>query len=141
MNFWLRYVGKIEDVRVYNISLLGVGECSYGMALPPFAIVVGVHNVPIAPLPPILMHEYGHFLQARKLGLLKFYLYVGIPSFLSAIRSTFFKPPLPHSNYWTEIWANQLSRAFFVREYWPESNYPSELPESLTKWQKNIVSN
>jgi hypothetical protein len=95
-----------------NMLKRGMGIC-----LPPFGIVV-YRGASLA----LKQHEYGHFLQYRQMGFLRFYLVVGLPSLWSAV---FF--PENHFNLKVEKDANKRASAFFGEDapisnvlFWPK---------------------
>ena len=56
------------------------------------------------------MHEYGHYLQSRTLGL-AYIGAIGIPSLISAQWNKH------HNRFYTEIWANKEAHSFFKDIY------------------------
>lgn len=70
-------------------------------------IVVGVNAAE-----KVLRHEYGHYLQWCKLGLL-YYIVIGIPSLIHAIAWTLAKKKWDYYNFYTEAWANELAGEYF----------------------------
>jgi hypothetical protein len=56
----------------------------------------------------IIMHEYGHTLQSKKLGPL-YFIVIGIPSIFHAITYNK-KSGKDYYSFWTEKWANKLAK-------------------------------
>lgn len=56
----------------------------------------------------LIMHEYGHILQANKVGLLDYYRVIA-PGSVNSFRSN----PAGHTSFWTETTANRLSYNYF----------------------------
>ncbi|WOC39722.1 hypothetical protein [Polaribacter sp. HL-MS24] len=85
----------------------------------------------------LLEHEFGHILQARKVGNLRFYSIIGKESLWSASVNT----PQGHGKFWTETWANYLSADHFGQNNWLNGlslhnnlfGYPL-LKEPLSTW-------
>jgi hypothetical protein len=57
---------------------------------------------------PLFQHEYGHYLQSRRLGL-AYLPVVGAPSLVSAAVNDY----QGHKQFWTERWADRLSERHF----------------------------
>ena len=127
-----KYIGKFEGVSVYESTVMGQGFNSAGMALPGRGIIVGKDTYSKGCDLEVVKHEYGHFLQARKTGYIYFYLFVGLPSLVSALTNGF---GLGHQNFWTEKWANFLAQDYFNKEEWPMRRFPSrDIKERTKKW-------
>ncbi len=127
-----RYAGKFENARIYEVSYMGSGMASAGLALPGLGIIVGTRVFLSDKSKILLMHEYGHFLQAQKTGWILFYLFIGPMSLLSAYTRGFGKG---HQHFWTEKWANALAKAYFNVKNWPESEFPTgPLPPRIGKY-------
>lgn len=125
----LSYVGKFNDVSIYESSWLGKGYSTAGLALPGIGIIVGQYSYSILKNVNLIKHEYGHFLQCKMTGKFRFYLFVGLPSLMSAFTNGFGKG---HDQFWTELWANQLARSYFDSEPWSNASYPcSDISKKL----------
>ena len=61
----------------------------------------------------LLMHEFGHILQAQVMGSAYFYSNIAPSSLMSATKATY--GTYSHRHHWTEVWANQLAYDYFVR--------------------------
>ena len=79
---------------------------------------------------PLLMHEYGHYIQSQTVGP----LYVGVMSLsgLSALSNKTVNGTLPllyqHDIRWYEQWANRNAANYFARHYridWSQYDYPN----------------
>jgi len=104
-----KYVGKHENVNVYESSELGNGATSGGLTLPPNRIIVGKGAYALKANAQsgtfdLFQHEFGHILQFRQpfVGYYGFYHVIGPESLLFSATSF-------SNNYWTETWANFLS--------------------------------
>lgn len=82
-----------------------------GLALPGIGIIISTKETSTLNRTSLLRHEFGHILQARETGKILFYLRVGLPSLLSAMRNG--KHGHCHQEFWTEVWANRLAGAYF----------------------------
>lgn len=123
-------VGIFEGVQVYESNRLGSGYNSGGLALPGIGIFVGIGAYSDQQDLATVIHEYGHCLQARKTGHLMFYIFVGIPSLISAWLNWHGKG---HQNYWTELWCNHLIKEHFNELNWPENRFPIQ---DISDWTK-----
>ena len=56
----------------------------------------------------LLQHEFGHILQFREVGAKAYYSLIAPASLASACRSE-----IKHDCFWTETWANYLSKEYF----------------------------
>jgi hypothetical protein len=106
----LRRKASFEGVRVYESRWLPRGA---GIAFPGFGIIVFSGATTSQDGSLLLRQEFGHILQARETGLIKFYLKIGIPSLFSAWRNG--RNGHKHHQYWTETWADQLADQYFNR--------------------------
>jgi len=105
-----KYAGKFEGVDVFESADLGDGFRSGGITLPGKGIVVGTNVIKGAKQNAwLLEHEFGHILQARKVGYFRFYSVIGKESLFSATVNS----PEGHGKFWTETWANYLSADYF----------------------------
>lgn len=128
----IRYIRRFEGVRIFEVPRFGTGRRSAGLALPGIGIFVGTGVFSSQLDIDTVRHEYGHILQARKIGLVKFYFFIGIPSLISAWTSGFGKG---HQNYWTELWCNELCRCYFGEESWDIRRFPCrDLKERTKRW-------
>ncbi len=94
-----KYAGKFEGVDVYESADLGNGYNSGGITLPGKGIVVGTNIIKGAKQNAwLLEHEFGHILQARKVGLFRFYSIKGKESLWSATVNS----SQGHGKFWTE---------------------------------------
>jgi len=114
--------------RFHNTRLIicnwGAFKRGAAMALPGLGIVVGKDYTYDYEL---LMHEYGHILQAQRWGYFFFYTRVAISSLISA-----WKKPDQHIYHWTEWTANLLSKRYFNKEDWDECYFPTQASEYKT---------
>lgn len=112
-----KYVGQYRGVNVYESSVgFGNGAKSGGLTLPPNQMVVGKGAFALKDIfgksgtYDLFTHEYGHVLQAKKVGEAAFYEIIAPSSIYSASKNTY----LGHNQFWTETWANQLSYDYFT---------------------------
>lgn len=115
-----------KSVAIYESSKLGEGIGSGGITLPGRGIIVGNGAFSKGLFPDLLMHEYGHILQARIIGTLNFYAKIGVPSLLSAANTFKLGSPFSsHSTFWTETWANYLASTTLGRSFINPNAFPS----------------
>ena len=111
-----RYVGEFEDQHVYESTNLGTYGSDYycGFTLPDIGICVGkgVYTGGEINGYAMMQHEYGHVLQSRIVGKYNFYKVIAKESMLNCGN---IKPynRVPHREFWTETWANNLSKQHF----------------------------
>ena len=130
-----KYVGKFEGQNVYESELLGTysieGHYS-GFTLPDRGICVGrgVFTSCTKNGRAMMQHEFGHVLQYRIVGERKYYTVIAKESLINCTLD-----PSTHDTFWTETWANYLSKQHFGTkwygvEYFKYSNryryYPSK---------------
>ncbi len=108
-----KYVGKYEGVNVFETDMLGIcGEGTYsGYTLPGHGIVVakGVYTLGLKGDVGMMQHEFGHILQARKVGAFGYYSIIAPESIHSATTNSM----NGHRAFWTEKWANYMSKNYF----------------------------
>lgn len=100
-----KYVGKFEGVKMYESDIPG------GITLPGRGIIVYEGAFSKASDMPLVHHEFGHILQARKVGLKSFYEIIAKESLASATMDGVLG--WRHNTFWTETWANYLSNNYF----------------------------
>lgn len=112
-----KYVGKFEGVNVYETktcgSLIDPEINHYGaMTVPERGIIAGEGVFTSGKMAgkAMMQHEFGHILQYRKVGSLAYWSIIAPESFTNA---TLF--PSSHKTFWTETWANYLSKGYFGR--------------------------
>ena len=109
-----KYVGQFEGENVFENELI-MGDISKGSRLrgatfPGRGILVskGVLTGGEKQGKALLQHEFGHILQYREVGAKAYYTCIAPQSMASACRSEF-----KHDRFWTETWANHLSKNYF----------------------------
>jgi hypothetical protein len=117
-----KFVGKFEGVNMYESSLLGNGEFSSGITLPGRGIIVGKGAYSKGLGMQLVHHEFGHILEARMVGFKAFYTIIGPESLQSAINDGILWHS--HKNFWTETWANYLSKNYFGDMYFGGPSFP-----------------
>ena len=125
------YVGEYKGVKVYESSVgFGKGAQSGGLTLPPNKMVVGKGAYALRDIfgdsgtYDLFTHEFGHILQAKKVGEAAFYDIIAPSSGYSATVNSY----RGHNQFWTETWANQLSYDYFTNR-----NLPFNLLENIAK--------
>ena len=118
------YMGKYQNVNVYETSGLGSGKYSGGLTLPPKSILIGKGAFGLIgnndQINDLMMHEFGHILESRQsfVGLEGFYKVIAPESLLTSRMSY-------ANSYWTETWANHLSENYFGKCFLNSVKYPS----------------
>lgn len=107
-----KYVGKYEGVKVYESSKMRTGNAA---SLPGRGIVLSrgefTRHYNSSGTQELLQHEFGHILEARIVGLEAFYKIIAKESLLSASMDGVLG--WSHNKFWTETWANYLSKKYF----------------------------
>ena len=114
-----KYVGEFEDASVFEAKWLNES----GATIPELGIIVekGIYTSGSDVGRELLQHEYGHILQYKKVGAKAFYSVITPESVASASYS-YISPSYNHDSYWTETWANYLSKQYFGAN-WLGGNY------------------
>ena len=119
--FWqLVHISSFENIRVYAID---IGQFKHGaaMAIPGIGIFVGKKHINNIDL---LRHEFGHILQYRKWGWLKFWTNI-VPKSIRSASIANKDSTHKHMHLWTEWTANQLSYHYFNKPTdWNHRSYP-----------------
>ena len=127
----VKYVGQFEKINVFETKRLGNIEGDYSaVTLPPFGIITGkgVYRKNGKGDLSMMQHEFGHVLQYRLIGHNAYYTVIAPQSLASCALTN------NHRNFWTETWANYLSKQYFGAK-WNEAgyNYPTA-PLDLSHW-------
>lgn len=87
----------------------------------------------------MIQHEYGHILQYRKVGTYFYYSVIAKESLANCMFDKVFKTDT-HSSFWTETWANYLSKNYFGNNWLGRETkksisfyYPSKKPSLLLR--------
>lgn len=112
-----KYVGKFEGVNVFESQKLGnikIGRYS-AVTIPERGIIAadGVFSSQMKKGLAMIQHEYGHILQYREFGSFAYWQIIAPASLVNAAIST----SEAHGNFWTETWANYLSKGYFVKNW------------------------
>lgn len=112
-----KYVGKFEGVNVFESQKLGnikIGRYS-AVTIPERGIIAadGVFSSQLEKGLAMMQHEYGHILQYREFGSFAYWQIIAPASLVNAAIST----SEAHGNFWTETWANYLSKGYFVKNW------------------------
>ncbi len=113
-----KYVGDFEGQHVFESKLLGLcadGKSYSGFTLPDKGIFVGkkVFTGNSINGHVMLQHEFGHVLQYRIVGTKKYYMVIAKESIMNCGNIWPYNK-IPHDLYWTETWANYLSKQYFT---------------------------
>ncbi len=112
-------VGLFENTNIYESSLFRAG---HGLTIPQIGIITypGAFVNDLG----LIKHEFGHILQWRKLGSIRFYFKIGLPSLWSAIKANLKKNYL-HQNHPVEINANKIAYQYFKEsQSWDFKRFP-----------------
>lgn len=117
-----KYVGKFEGVNVFESRKLGdirIGRYS-AVTIPERGIIAadGVFTSQMEKGLAMMQHEFGHVLQYREFGSFAYWQIIAPASLVNAAIST----SEEHGKFWTETWANHLSKGYFVKN-WLGSKY------------------
>ncbi|WP_277821323.1 RHS repeat-associated core domain-containing protein [Palleniella muris] len=110
-----KYVGTYQNVNVYESKRLGSIENTFSAVTVPERGIIAAEGVftSVAEAGRAMMqHEFGHILQYRKIGAAAYWHVIAPESFASI---TLY--PSGHDNFWTETWANYLSKGYFGKEW------------------------
>ena len=122
-----KYVGTYEGQNVFESSKLGsykTGKYS-GVTIPERGIIVGegVFTYRAKEGMAMMQHEFGHILEYRIIGPQAYWSVIAPESFCSASLSSCDA----HHKYWTETWANYLSKKHFGVN-WLGKFFPRDYP-------------
>lgn len=121
-----KYRGTFEGVSVFESKRLGnIFDGAFGVTIPPYGIVVGDGAFTRGFLKgkALVQHEYGHYLQYNLVHFKAYYQIIALES-ISSIKNH----PTTHHKYWTETWANYLSKDYFGDRwlgYFLKGKYPA----------------
>lgn len=110
-----KHVGKFEGINVYETRRLGNIYSDYSaVTIPERGIIAaeGVFTSGESAGLAMMQHEYGHILQYEKVGFENYYKVIAAESLANCGFDTLFGVNT-HSTYWTETWANFLSKKYF----------------------------
>ena len=122
-----KYVGTYEGQNVFESSKLGsykAGNYS-GVTIPERGIIVGkgVFTYRAKEGMAMMQHEFGHILEYRIIGPRAYWSVIAPESLCSASLSSCDE----HHKYWTETWANYLSKKHFGAN-WLGKFFPRDYP-------------
>ena len=111
-----RYVGTFEGQKVFESKMLGNVSGNYrGLTVPERGIIVGkgvfTSGEPYGKA--MMQHEFGHILQYKRVGSFAYWNVIVPESFSSAT----FTSSVSHGSFWTETWANYLSKEYFGKRW------------------------
>ena len=133
-----KYVGTYEGQNVFESSKLGsykIGKYS-GVTIPERGIIVGkgVFTYRGTEGMAMMQHEFGHILEYRIIGPRAYWSVIAPESLFSASLSSCDE----HHKYWTETWANNLSKEHFganwLGKFFPR-DYPVQDISLINKWK------
>jgi len=129
-----------QGIRVYESKLLGeYGKGYSAVTLPGIGIITGIGV--FANDKAMMQHEFGHILQFRLFGPKAYYGTIGPESLVSATLQQISNGSWNHNTFWTETWANHLSKEYFGVG-WQGGNNPSMYPVqniSTFNWIRLII--
>ncbi len=117
----VKYVGDFEGVKIYESSYFNDGK---GISIPELGIFIGKGVFSKNADPWLIKHEFGHMLQKRNNGFIKFYTQIAFISLWSATKQMMTKN-YRHHLHPVEISANQLAYRYFDQpDDWPFKRFP-----------------
>lgn len=117
----LKKVGEFENINIYESMLFKKG---HGLTIPQIGIITYQGAFSEGLDLGLVKHEFGHVLQYNMLRSIRFYLTIGFPSLMSAVKASLFKNYL-HQSHQVEIDANQLSYNYFNKpKNWDFKRFP-----------------
>ena len=139
-----KYVGKFEDVNVFETDWLGSaivydehGFRHYrAITIPERGIIAGegVFSSIKYGDRAMIQHEFGHILQYRKVGAYA-YWHVIAPESITSASVGYFDSYESHHKFWTETWANYLSKGYFGRAWIGGAEYPAINISRFNRWR------
>lgn len=137
-----KYVGNFQGVNVFESRRLGNIRAAYSaVTIPERGIIAadGVFSSQMKKGLAMIQHEYGHILQYRKVGTYFYYSVIAKESLANCMFDKVFKTDT-HSSFWTETWANYLSKNYFGNNWLGRETkksisfyYPSKKPSLLLR--------
>ena len=126
-----KYVGKYEGVNVFETKKLGSiiipkpdGYFHYkAVTIPERGIIAAEGSFSSGKRfgVALMQHEFGHILQYRNIGSSAYWRIIAPESLASATLN-----PSAHYRFWTETWANYLSKGYFGRNWIGGDGYPTK---------------
>lgn len=113
-----KFVGRFEGVNVFESKSLGSINNEFGgITIPERGIIVGegVFTSHKKYGTALVQHEFGHILQYREVGPHAYWGIIAPESVATSFDDSF------HRNYWTETWANYLSKGYFWKDWLGET--------------------
>ena len=113
-----KFVGRFEGVNVFESKSLGSINNEFGgITIPERGIIVGegVFTSHKKYGTALVQHEFGHILQYREVGPHAYWGIIAPESVATSFDDSF------HRNYWTETWANYLSKGYFGKDWLGET--------------------
>lgn len=136
-----KYVGQFEGQNVFESSKLGNIDNDFrGFTVPERGIIVaeGVFTSGKKNGMAMMQHEFGHILQYRKIGSYAYWHVIAPESLTSATFSSY----VEHGKFWTETWANYLSKGYFGRDWMGgKYGYPVKQISSFNMIRLLVVRN
>ena len=131
-----KYVGEFEGIHVFESKNLGNIKRNYGgITIPERGIIVGNGVFTSGSTEGIAMmqHEFGHILQYRETGMKAYYKVIAPESISSALYSKY-DSAYSHDLFWTETWANYLSKNYFGTQWLgTPATYPANDISTINK--------
>ncbi len=114
-------IGEFENTSIYESALCKKG---HGLTIPQIGIITYQGAFSKGLDLGLIKHEFGHILQYRNVGIIKFYFGIGLPSLMSALKASFNKS-YRHQTHLVEIDANRLSFNYFNQpKNWDLKRFP-----------------
>lgn len=134
-----KYVGKFEGQNVFESKLLGNIKGDYmAVTVPERGIIAAEGSLTSGEKigRALMQHEFGHILQYRMVGADAYWDVIATESFASAT----FTSSNAHDYFWTETWANFLSRGYFGKKWLGASfGYPIKNISAFNMFRLNSV--
>ena len=127
----IKYVGRFEGQKVFESELLGNINNNYrAVTIPDIGIIAakGVFTSGKNTGLVMMQHEFGHILQYAKVGAENYYKVIATES-LANCGVDMLLDMNTHSTYWTETWANFLSKKYFGTSWLGVETYSTRLSQ------------
>jgi RHS repeat-associated protein len=143
------YVGTVDGVPVFETKKFGSvikkqadGYYHFrGITIPKRGIIVaqGAYSSGKDIGTALVQHEFGHILQCRMYGSYAYYHIIAPESMANCIYSNAMGNQAIHDNFWTETWANYLSKEFFGSKYVGGPDYPAINISSWNRFRMEVA--
>ncbi len=138
-NIKAKYVGKFEGQNVFESKMLGNINGDYSAVTIPERGIIAAKGVFTSGLDrgkAMMQHEFGHILQYRRVGAYAYWHIISPESLASATLTS----SSSHGRFWTETWANYLSKGYFGRGWLGDLwGYPAANISSFNMFRLNAA--